>query len=488
MFRSFFYFIFFRMNHQPFIRAVVIFLCGGFLVFTSCDRNGNEAPPPAGDDVMQWITKGDQSALLQDAGGIDFIQKKPDLTIIDIDTTQKYQTIDGFGFSLTGGSAYLINQKLTPAVREKLLRELFDRDNGIGISYLRISVGASDLDSHVFSYNDLPAGKSDKEVKQFSMAEDQSDLIPVLKQIVAISPDIKIMGSPWSAPPWMKTNNSFKGGSLKKEHYGSYATYLVKYIQAMEKEGIRIDALTLQNEPENPKNNPSMLMTSSEQAEFVKTNLGPAFEKEGIKTRIVVFDHNCDHPNYPIEVLNDADASKYIDGSAFHLYLGDIEALSSVQQAHPDKNIYFTEQWTSPQGSFDGDLRWHTKNLIVGATRNWSRNVLEWNLAADPQFNPHTDQGGCTSCLGALTIGDTVSRNVSYYIIAHASRFVPPGSIRVASNINGDLHNVAFVTPDNKKVLIVVNDSHEAKDFALGFNNQWAPVSLAGSSVGTYVW
>jgi glucosylceramidase len=152
----------------------------------------------------------------------------------------------------------------------------------------------------------------------------------------------------------------------------------------MDKEGIPIDAITLQNEPENPHNTPSMLMTAAEQATFVRENLGPAFEKAGIQTKIVVFDHNCDHPEYPIAILNDQEARKYIDGSAFHLYVGEIEAMSKVHEAHPDKNLYFTEQWTSGEGEFHGDLRWHVKNLIVGATRNWSRNVLEWNLAADP--------------------------------------------------------------------------------------------------------
>lgn len=455
----------------------------------ACEKNGQEtSSEPAGGPVEFWLTKGDKSALLQQTKGVAFVSGNKAQDVIEVDTTQRFQTIDGFGFSLTGGSAYLINQKLTADVREKILRELFLSKDGIGVSYLRISIGASDLDDHVFSYNDLPQGKKDRSLTNFTLAEDQKNLIPVLKQIVALNPDIKIMGSPWSAPPWMKDNKSFKGGSLLKENYGAFADYFVKYIQGMEKEGIRIDAITLQNEPENPKNNPSMVMTSAEQAEFVKNHLGPAFEKAAIKTKIVVFDHNCDHPNYPIEILNDPAAKKYIDGSAFHLYLGKIEALSEVQKAHPDKSIYFTEQWTSPEGTFDGDLRWHTRNLVIGATRNWARNVLEWNLAADPQFNPHTDEGGCTMCLGALTIGDSVSRNVSYYIIAHASKFVPAGSVRIASNIAGDLHNVAFLTPEGKKVLIVVNDSDAPKDFSIRYADRYAPVSLAAASVGTFVW
>jgi glucosylceramidase len=255
----------------------------------------------------------------------------------------------------------------------------------------------------------------------------------------------------------------------------------------MKAEGITIDAITIQNEPENPNNNPSLVMTAEEQATFIKDHLGPAFEGANIDTKIILFDHNCDHPNYPITILNDPAAKKYVDGSAFHLYLGEIEALSEVHQAHPDKNLYFTEQWTSSEGQFNEDLRWHVKQLIVGATRNWARNVLEWNLAADPQFTPHTD-GGCTMCKGALTIGTDVERNVSYYIIAHASKFVRPESVRIGSSVVTGLPNVAFVTPQGKKVLIVVNDSETVKNFNIGFKDKSAEVSLAGGAVGTFVW
>jgi len=288
---------------------------------------------------------------------------------------------------------------------------------------------------------------------------------------------------------WMKTNPLAKGGSLKPAYYETYANYFVKYIQSMAKEGITIDAITLQNEPENPKNTPSLLMTAEEQALFVKKHLGPAFKVNNIQTKIIVFDHNCDHPEYPIAILHDADAKQYIDGSAFHMYLGEIDALSKVYDAHPDKNIYFTEQWTSGKGEFAGDLKWHTKNLIIGATRNWSRNVLEWNLAADPNFDPHTNDGGCDICQGALTIAEgSVTRNVSYYIIGHASKFVPTGSVRIASNLVDGLPNVAFITPDGKKVLIVLNETDQPKSFSIQFNGMIANPSLTSGSVGTFVW
>ncbi|MDJ1494950.1 glycoside hydrolase family 30 beta sandwich domain-containing protein [Cytophagaceae bacterium DM2B3-1] len=439
-------------------------------------------------DVEVWLTTTDKSTLFsKQPVSYTFGTEATTLPTIEIDTTQTFQTMDGFGYTLTGGSAYVLHQKLKPEQRATLLKELFDtNDKNIGISYLRVSIGSSDLDSSTFSYNDLPAGQTDEDMQKFNLAPDKKDLVPVLKEILAINPSIKILGSPWSPPAWMKSNNSTIGGKLKPEYYAAYAKYFVKYVQEMAKEGITIDAITVQNEPENPKNNPSLDMTAPEQATFVKKHLGPAFEAAGIKTKIQIFDHNCDHPNYPISILNDSEAKKYIDGSAFHLYLGSISALTEVHNAHPDKHVYFTEQWTSSEGQFGGDLQWAVKNLIIGATRNWSRNVLQWNLAADPQQNPHTP-GGCTQCLGALTIGDTVRRNVSYYTIAHASKFVRPGSVRIASTELADLPNVAFKTPSGKKVLIVLNEGNTKKDFAIKINGKSAPVSINAASVATFV-
>jgi len=439
--------------------------------------------------VSWWLTTGDKSSLLVQQQDLAFEEMETKLPRIMVDTTQRFQPIDGFGYALTGGSAMLLQTKLNTVQRNELLKELFlTEGNGIGISYLRVSIGASDLDEYVFSYDDLAKGKTDPELKKFNLAYDTLYLIPTLKEILSLNPNIKIMGSPWSPPVWMKTNNHPKGGSLKPEYYEVYANYFVKYIQAMANEGITIDAITLQNEPENPKNTPSLVMTAEEQALFVKKHLGPAFKANSIQTKIIVFDHNCDHPEYPIAILNDADAKQYTDGSAFHMYLGEIDALSKVHDAHPDKNIYFTEQWTSGKGEFGGDLSWHLKNLIIGATRNWSRNVLEWNLAADQDFKPHTGDGGCDSCQGALTIGDSVTRNVSYYIIAHASKFVPAGSVRIASNLIDGLPNVAFLTPSGNKALIVLNETNEHKTFSIQFNDKTTNTSLQGGAVGTYVW
>ena len=463
---------------------------------TGCDKKssgGNNNPPPnpppVVSDIDYWVTRGDQSALLQkQLAPLTFNTTTNSHPVIEVDSTQVFQVIDGFGYTLTGGSADLINS-LTPTVRQSLLNELFSTNSeGIGVSYLRVSIGASDLSAQVFSYNDMPAGQTDPTLSNFGLSYDETNLVPVLKEILQINPSIKIMGSPWSAPTWMKSNNSSIGGSLLPQYYASYANYFVKYIQAMQAKGIRIDAITVQNEPLHGGNNPSMLMTAAEQATFVKNHLGPAFQAAGITTKIIVWDHNCDNPAYPIEVLNDPGAKAFIDGSAFHLYGGDISALTQVRNAHPEKQLYFTEQYTSATGAFAGDLRWHLKNVIIGSMRNWSRNALEWNLANDATFGPHTT-GGCTVCKGAITIsGSSIVRNVSYYIIAHASRFVPAGSNRVASNLYGSIQTVAFLRPDGKKVLIILNDGNSAQTFNIQFKDKRVVTALDAGAVGTFMW
>lgn len=439
-------------------------------------------------DVDFWLTKGDKSVLLkQQNTGLLFGTDVNTDPVITVDAAQTFQTMDGFGFALTGSSAYLINH-LSESKKQALLQELFSNDStAISISYLRISLGASDLSPSVFSYDDITSGTTDTALAQFSIAKEMYDLVPILKKILAINPNIKILSCPWSAPTWMKTNNSFYGGSLLPQYYNAYARYFVKYIQAMQAEGIPIDAITPQNEPLNAYNNPSMLMPATAQDSFIKFNLGPAFAAANIQTKIIIYDHNCDVPNYPISILDDPDANPYIDGSAFHLYLGDISALTTVHNAHPDKNLYFTEQFTDGNGTFSGDLSWHIKNLIVGASRNWSKNVIEWNLAADANYGPHT-VGGCGTCQGALTIGVDYSRNVSYYIIAHASKFVPAGSIRIASNNSGSLYNVAFKRPDGKIVLIVLNEGSSAQSFNIKYAGKWVHPTLNSGAVGTFIW
>ena len=482
-------------------RKLVGTLLIGYMVMVSanCHKNetlpanggstgGGGTNPPQSSDVSFWLTTGNQATLLQKQNTVlafgTSANGYPDITV---DSTQTYQSIDGFGFTLTDASASLISG-LPASMQTDLLKELFATDsNSISISYLRVSVGASDLSASVYTYDDMPSGQTDSTLQNFSLRKDQSNVVDVLKKILAINPSIKILGSPWTPPVWMKSNVSSIGGSLLPQYYGTYANYFVKYIQAMKSEGITIDAVTPQNEPLYGGNNPSMLLSATEEANFIKNNLGPAFQSAGVSTKIIVYDHNADRTDYPLTILDDATARPFVDGSAFHLYGGDISALSPVHDAYPSKNIYFTEQYTSSTGDFAGDLKWHVKNVVIGSMRNWSRNALEWNLASDPTVSIHTP-GGCNTCKGALTIISGYTRNVSYYIIAHASKFVPAGSVRIASNNTGSLYNVAFKRPDGKKVLIVENDGNTIQTFNIKYNGKWVTASLDGGAVGTFVW
>jgi len=503
-----------RITSVSFALAATV-LCFSFSLTRSAVAQQNQDNQTR--QIEAWITAPDRSTLFgKQPEKISFTNAARGGGVpIVIDEQHTMQTIDGFGFALTGGSAELM-MKMSKPEREKLLKDLFSTDDGaIGVSYIRVSIGASDLNSFVFSYNDLPEGKTDFELAKFDLGQDKKDVIPVLKEILAINSGILIMGSPWSPPVWMKTNGKVKAGSLKKECYDVYARYFVKYIQEMKKEGITIDAITIQNEPINANNTPSMRMNAAEQTVFIRDHLGPALKSAGLPTKIVLFDHNLDRPDYALTVLRDPEAAQYVNGSGFHHYGGDMSAMTLVHNARPDKHIYFTEQMVVERpGDNTIAIAAQVKRMIIGVTQNWSRNVILWNFAADPNNKPHTDDGGCPMCQGAVTLdGDKVSRNIAYYVIAHASKFVRPGSVRIASTNRGDQSvtltsdeeqretvrvatventtappNVAFRTPDNKIVLIVANDTYSTGSFSVQFRGQYATIRLQPGAVGTYVW
>ena len=453
---------------------VLLFVLGGFGQFN------------------QTITTADGRLLLNQVQAPLLVTERIDTSFsvdtIFINEQLRFQNIEGFGYTLTGGSAALL-QELPQQIRTALLQEIFGQGpKDLNVNYLRISMGASDLDATVFSYDDLPKGEEDPDLKKMTLANDQRHLIPILKEILAIQPQLKLIASPWSPPTWMKDNEKSMGGHLLPKHFSTYAHYFVKYIQLMREEGIHINAVTIQNEPEHGGNNPSMLMTAVEQTNFIKNYLGPFFQNNNIETEIVIWDHNANNPNYPIEILNDSTAKSYISASAFHLYLGEESALSKLHQLHPDKKIYFTEQWTGAKGTFAGDFMWHMEHIIIGTMANWSSMVLEWNLANDPQFGPHTP-GGCTECLGALTIsGESIQRNVSYYIIGQVSKYIPSGSRRIgAISTNPNIQSVAFSTPEGKKVLLALNKSKDCV-ISIQFEQKKYNFTLPEKSFSTIVW
>ena len=445
--------------------------------------------------ATEWLTTPDRSSLIARLDSrINFTagEVSSQISVISINNKTKLQTIDGFGFAMTGGSAQLL-MRMTPENRNALLQEVFGTTgDAAGVSYLRLSIGSSDMNERVFTYDDLAPRQTDVSLKHFDLGSDLKDVIPVMQQILKINPSIKVLGTPWSAPSWMKTNDDPKGGSLKPECYKAYANYLVRYVKEMRRNGIPIDAITPQNEPLNPKNTPSMVITAEEEDAFIKQALGPVFRENHMSTKIIVYDHNCDRPDYPMTILADKDAAQYVNGSGFHLYEGNTDAMTKVHDAYPDKSLYFTEQMVVDRRDAGPDLLLAepVARIVIGATANWARNVLLWNFAADPVFGPHTDNGGCPVCEGAVTLkGDKVTRNLAFYTVAQVSKFVRPGAVRIGTSDSGQTPaHVAFLNTDGKVVLLVANTADTTQKFSIRFDGATAITELPAGGVATYVW
>jgi glucosylceramidase len=452
--------------------------------------------------IEGWVTRNAHS-LLQPMQPMAFSRSSPHerLPTIDIDDSRTFQPIEGFGFSLTGGSAYLL-AGLEKTERADLLRELFGlTEASVGLSCLRLTIGASDLGRKDYSYWGLRRGTKDPDLARFNLSAGDREVVPVLQEILQVNPTVKFIASPWSAPPWMKSNGSYVAGRLKPEFYPEYARYFVKYVETMRGHGIHVSAVTPQNEPQNPRNEPSMVMSAAEQADFIKGYLGPALRKDAPETEILCWDHNCDGADFPLAVLGDAGARAYVAGVAWHLYNGSPEAMSQVRAQYPEKKVYFTEQWVSAKDDFMGALRWHTKNVIIGTLRNWSRTALEWNLASDPRYALHT-RLGAVGALGGVTIGTTIKhhhgagvalgatikRNPGYYLMAHSAKFIRPGSVRVHSSEGDRLPNVTCLTPESRMVMVVLNDAEEARRFHVRHRGAHATLELGPGDVATLRW
>jgi glucosylceramidase len=434
----------------------------------------------------------ERNMVLEEKAPIEFAaQRAPELTI-QVNEGVRYQTVEGFGASLTDSSAWLLWNRLSKAQRREALDKLFDPQKGIGLSLLRQPMGASDFALDAYSYDDLPAGQTDPEMKKFSIEKDQRYILPILKEALEVNPRLKILASPWSPPGWMKTSQSMVYGALLPSAYQPLANYFVKFVQAYEKAGVPIYAVTMQNEPLNvPGNYPGMNMTALEQAEFLHSAMGPAFRAAGLKTGILIFDHNWNLIRYPMDVLSDAKASEFASGIATHCYGGNVTAQNELHERFPEKGIWMTEcsggDWQK------GKLLEQQVRLIIDSIRNWSKGVILWNLALDQNHEPYL--GGCTNCRGVITVKHDVSPSqviptVDFTALGHASKFVQPGAVRVESNSfgQGSLEDVAFRNPDGSLVLLVLNSSGAKATFNIGWNGKYATYTLKPDSVATFVW
>ncbi|HLO92013.1 MAG TPA: glycoside hydrolase family 30 beta sandwich domain-containing protein [Lentimicrobium sp.] len=481
------------------MRFAVIFMVS-LATILSCDGKDPDPPdgpviPPDTTGALVYLTKGDQSVLFNKEGLVKIkTSDAGNFPLITIDTAVRYQTIEGYGAALTGSSAYNLNRRMSTGSRNTLLKNLFDPNTGIGISYLRLTMGASDFSLSNFSYDDVPANQTDFDLARFSLSQDTLDVVPIAKEILAINPGITLLGSPWSPPAWMKTSKDMVGGKLRTDCYDVYGNYFVKYIQAMAENGIPIDAITPQNEPLfGTAGYPCMDMQANEQLEFIKSSLGPKLRDAGLNTKIIIYDHNWDRPDYPMTILDDPDARQYVAGSGFHAYGGSVGAMTTVHNAHPDKDLYFTEisggEWAT---DFSSNLLWNMSNIFIGTAKNWSKNALLWNLALDEDHGPKNN--GCGDCRGVVTINSgsgVVTKNVEYYSLAHFTKFVRPGAVRIFSKVAIGIANVevvSFQNTDGSKVMVAANYGDTGQVFTIKQNNKYITYTLQGKSVVTIVW
>ena len=437
-----------------------------------------------------WLTTADESQKLAALPApVAEGSARGDETVT-IDTTKHFQKIQGFGAAITDASAQLLSG-MADDKRAALMSELFGRGpDQLGLSFTRLTVGASDFSPDHYSYDDTPGNAPDPELKHFTIDYARRFVLPRTREALAINPDLMVMISPWSAPAWMKTSNSLIKGQLRPVYYPAFANYLARTVEDFGREGVPVSMLTIQNEPDfEPADYPGMRVNSPDRAIIIGRHVGPTFKARGLKTQILDYDHNWDNPEMPWTVLSDPEARKYVSGVAWHCYEGDVPAQSQVRDAFPDKDVWFTEcsggEWAP---KFGDTLGWLTSKLIVGATNNWARGSLFWNLALDPQHGPH--KGGCGDCRGVVTIDPAtgnVTRNVEYYALGHASRFVRPGAFRTSTTATGGVEAASFVNRDGSRVAILYRkDGDGAVSIAL--DGQRYDVSLPKGSVATLLW
>lgn len=482
-----------RINRK--ILEVILTIFTGIFIVTIFLLSTNQMNNSGGASVKElsiWLTTVDQKYMLSKVEPSEqVISNFQETYRILVDVNKKYQEMDGFGASLTDASAYLIYYKLSESKRIEVMKKLFDRKEGIGISFLRQPMGATDYTTKIYSYNDLPTGiKEDRDLKYFSIDHDRLYIIPLLKLAKQINPDLKIMASPWSAPGWMKTTGSMIGGSLLREYYDVYAQYFVKFVKEYEKEGLEIYAVTPQNEPLYvPKEYPGMKMTWEEQADFIGEHLGPAFEKAGIKTKILTYDHNWDNTIFASYVLSHQKAGRYVAGSAWHFYGGKHEAMSQIKALFPEKEIWFTEgsggDWVPAFFEAFMDQMMH----VIRIPMNWSKTVVWWNIALDEKRGPTVLSN--STCRGLIEINSKtgeVKYNLDYYTLGHISKFVVPGARRVDCYTYSNVEAVAFENPDGTRVLIVSNRTKTNKKILVEEGGRKFEYILPGYAAATFVW
>ncbi|MFD8299375.1 ricin-type beta-trefoil lectin domain protein [Streptomyces bauhiniae] len=455
----------------------------------------------AGEPVTAWLTTTDDSAGRHVVRGLE-----PQTPFafsagaggggenITVDENTRYQTFTGAGASFTDTAAWLMNSSgaLSQATRDATMRKLFSPTDGIGLSFLRNPMGASDLARSGYTYDDVPAGQSDPSLAKFSLAHDLADVLPLTKQARQLNPDLTVMASPWTAPAWMKDSGSLNGGWLKAEDYGAYASYFVKYLQGYRDQGVPVSYVTAQNEPTCCSGYPSMSWNASGLAYFTKSELLPKLQQAGLSTKVLAHDWNWDtYDAYAAQTVDDAAVRSHpnFGGIAWHGYGGDVTKQTAVHNQYPALDAFATEH---SGGTWIADQQREDLSDIINYTRNWAKSVTKWSLAVDQNMGPHN--GGCGTCTGLITVhnGDarsgSVDYTVEYYDMGHLTKFVRPGAQRIASTASSAVPNVAWRNPDGSKALIAYNGAGSAKQMTINWGSQHATYTLPARTSATFTW
>ncbi len=431
--------------------------------------------------IKAWISSEDGKYKLSEVE-VKVVKKlRKKANVIEVDKSQKYQSILGMGGSLEHATCWNL-MKLSPENREEVIEKLVHPEKGIGMNLMRLCIGTSDfVGEPYYTYLDLPPGETDPDLKNFSIEKDKEYVIPIVKMVQEKNPEMLFFASPWSPPAWMKDTQNLCGGKLKKEWYPVYAEYLKKFIESYRAEGIPIYAITVQNEPlmEDP-NYPTCVWSAEEQKMFIRDYLGPLFERGGIDTKIWCWDHNWNVLDFPRAIFSDPQASKYVEGTGFHLYEGKVDAQSVLHNEFPDKHIYFTEGST-----------FYTRGAIkiIEIFRNWSRSYNLWVICLDWQRKPNRGPHHASPTMIVLTQDNEIEYRYDYYMYGQFMKFVKRGAHRIFST-PGDryINNVSFLNPDGKLVLVVANAENNNKVIGVKSENICFEYEIPPKSVITFIW
>jgi glucosylceramidase len=468
---------------------------------------GTYTLPGSASAVSVVLSTNDQSELMAAQQSVNFAASTADATAntIVVDPTQQYQSIEGFGAAFTDSAAYLLMKVEPSSTLAGTLNDLFTRDGkGIGISFMRIPMGATDIAQSVYSYDDQPVGSTDLNLADFSIAHDQAYILPLIQQAKTLNPEMKLMANPWSPPGWMKDPTSMNpnpvsmlGGTLlmTSANETAFANYFVKFIQAYQAAGVPIDYISLQNEPLNITTAyPSMGMNDSVQLALLQNYVLSALKANSLTAKVFVYDHNWDTPAYPEYVLGDLTSQQLtqVAGTAWHGYAGAPGAQQIVQNAFPSLGTWETEHsggtWISDQ--FTSDFLEITQVL-----RNSGKSYVKWSLALDENLGPNLTRnaglGGCNTCTPIVTVNSqtgAVTKDIEYYTLGHYSKYVLPGAVRVYSSNTPSIASVAFQNPDGSMALIAYNNATSSQTFKVQWGAQSFSYTLPATAAATFTW